>query len=141
MEKKDVHTEKKEADVLKKNADFIRSQAARKELEAETDMEFFKEVEESTYKSVIHKKIEAQFMNLLAKIDMLTAKVKHKKADAMMEYIDQQKQLDKEKDEIDKKIEELEVSGVETWKTFKETVDKSLSDLKETVKNVLSKVT
>lgn len=90
-------------------------------------------------KEAYRKKLNAQIEEWNAQINLLSAKIKNKGADANLSAATQLEKLKKKKDEVTQKLKELDASTGEAWKEIQKTADKVLEELKSGVTAALSK--
>lgn len=91
-------------------------------------------------KEMYKKKMEAQVNELIAKIDLLSAKADKTKASAEINISKSIDDIRLKKKAVDKKLEELMSTGNESWEKVKEETESSYNQLKENANDILKKI-
>lgn len=85
------------------------------------------------------KKIEAQLRKWDTQLDELRLEAEKAKADAKIEYTKTIIELRNKKERMQQKLKELRIAGDEAWTALKDGLEKSVSELKSSFEEALSK--
>mgnify|MGYP006282787711 CR=1 FL=1 len=85
-------------------------------------------------------KLDAQMTKWEAEINSLRDKANKAKDDVKEEYLKQIDALNKQKEQAQKKYDELKNAGAETWDELKKSVDSAWAELKESIHKAREKI-
>ena len=85
-------------------------------------------------------KIKAQIEKVGAQIELLKAKVDDAKADAKIELNQRIENLEGQRDEVQKRLDELKSAGSSAWRELKSGVDSAVVELEKAVTQVMSNI-
>ena len=90
-------------------------------------------------KEAYQDKMKAQLEKLDARIDLLRAEAKEAQADTKIEINDRVEALEEQRDEDQKRLDNVKGSGAAAWRDLKSGADTAMSELENAVESALSK--
>jgi hypothetical protein len=109
---KETYSEKERDGRIEHAAQIDELKAKKQQVQAETKIDFI--IKDALNKAFVEKRI-AQIRKFIAKVDKLRAKMMRKKADTSIDYKRNSEYLDRKKQNINQKIEELKVLFTEIF--------------------------
>lgn len=90
-------------------------------------------------KEAYQEKMKAQLEKLDARIDLLKAEAKEAQADTKIEINDRVEALEEQRDEAQKRLDNVKESGASAWRDLKSGLDTAIMELENAVEGALGK--